>query len=59
MNNITAYVPLWTVRAILLRRMYAAGASRLQLDNSLFSDFASTFRGPKKMLEKIVQAKPG
>ena len=59
MCNTTSYLPLWTMRAILLRRMYAAGTSRLRLDNSLFSDFASTFPDQKKMLEKIVQAKPG
>ena len=58
MNNVTSYLPLWTMRAILLRRMYAVGASQLQVDNSLFSDFASTFPDQKKMLEKIVEAKP-
>ena len=59
MNNVTSYLTLWTMRAILFRRMYAAGASQLRVDNSLFSDFASTFPDQKKMLEKIVVAKPG
>lgn len=58
MRNVTSYLPLWTMRAILLRRMYAAGASRLQVDNSLFGDFASTFPDQMKMLDKIVGAKP-
>ena len=58
MNDVTSYLPLWTMRAILLRRMYAAGTPRLQLDNSSFSDFASTFPDQNKMLEKIVEIKP-
>ena len=44
---------------MLLRRMYAAGATRLALDDSLWSDFAATFPDQKKMLEKIVKAEPG
>ena len=58
MNNVTSYLPLWTMRAILLRRMYASGASRLRLDDSLFIDFASTFPDQKKMLGKICEVKP-
>ena len=59
MNHVTSYLTSWTMRAILLRRMYAAGASQLRVDNSSFSDFASTFPDQKKMLEKIVVATPG
>ena len=59
MNNITSYLPLWTMRVILLRRMYATGASRLHLDDSSFKDFASTFPDQKKMLQNIVKIKQG
>ena len=59
MRDVVSYLPLWTMRAILLRHMYATGASKLRVDNSLFKDFASTFPDQKKMLEKIVEMKPG
>ena len=59
MRNTKSYMPLWTMRAMLLRRMYAAGATRLALGVSLWSDFAATFPDQKKMLEKIIKAEPG
>ena len=43
------------MRAILLRRMYAAGATKLRLDNCLFKDFANTFPDQKAMLHKVVE----
>ena len=58
MNNIKSYLPLWTMRAILLRRMYASRARRLRVDKSLFSAFASTFPDQKNMLAKIVEITP-
>ena len=54
MQNSTSYIPLWTMRAILLRRMWATGAASLRLDDCLFKDFASTFPDQKAMLHKIV-----
>ena len=54
MRNVTSYVPLWTMRALLLRRMYSSGASRLRLDGSSWSEFAATFPDQKKMFEKVV-----
>ena len=58
MRNVKSYLPLWTMRCVLLRRMYAVGASRLAVDNSLFKGFASTFPDQHKMLQKVVQAGP-
>ena len=54
MRDVKSYVPLWTMRAILLRRMYASGVSRLRLDASSWSEFAATFPDQKKMFEKVV-----
>jgi len=59
MRDITSYLPLWTMRGMLLRRMYAAGASQLRRDASLWEDFAAAFPDQKKMLEKIVKSEPG
>jgi len=59
MSDPKAYVSLWTMRAMLLRRMYATGATRLALDNSSWSDFATTFPDQKNMLGKIIKAEPG
>jgi len=39
--------------------MYAAGASQLRRDASLWEDFAAAFPDQKKMLEKIVKSEPG
>ena len=59
MTDPNSYICLWTMRAILLRRMYATGATRLSLDDSPWSDFATTFPDQKNMLSKIVKAEPG
>ena len=59
MKDPKAYVALWTMRAMLLRRMYATGGTRLALDNSSWSDFATTFPDQKDMLGKLIQAEPG
>ena len=59
MRDTTSYVPLWTMRALLLRRMWATGTRRLALDDSLWSDFAATFPDQKKMLSKVVVAETG
>ena len=59
MRNETSYLPLWTMRIMLLRRMYIAGATRLRVDNSLWSAFAMTFPDQKTMLDRVVKAEPG
>ena len=59
MRDVTSYLPLWTIRVLLLRRMYAAGATRLKLDGTSWNLFAGTFPDQKKMLQKVVQADPG
>ena len=58
MRNVTSYLPLWTIRVLLLRRMFAAGATRLKVDGSSWADFAATFPDQTHMLEKVVQARP-
>lgn len=59
MRDVTSYLPLWTMRAMLLRRMYAAGVSRLRLDDSSWSDFAAGFPDQKKMFKKVIKAERG
>ena len=59
MRNVKKYLTLWTIRAMLLRRMYASGVSRLALDDSLWSDFAKTFPDQKNMLSKILASRAG
>ena len=55
MRNVTSYLPLWTIRAMLLRRMYQEGVTRLRADNSPWQEFASTFPDQKQMLSRVVR----
>ena len=57
MMDTTSYLPLWTLRALMLRRMYSQSISRLRADHCSWQEFTGTFPDQKKMMTRIVAAK--
>jgi len=57
MQDQVSYLPLWAIRAMMLRRMYCQGLSQIRADNSSWKEFANTFPDQKGMFTRIVPAK--
>ena len=56
MRDQTSYLPLWTIRAMMMRRMYIQGLSRIRADNSSWEEFTKTFPDQKGMFKRIIPA---